>query len=106
MGIKAQQSELETERQRGVLKVYGRQYDLVSVEGKLSVRNFQNKAITMEISKTLSGEVSSSEPVAKVQKLAKGLRRMNSLSKLTWTVELEAGQEKIITYAYKVYIRR
>ena len=106
MGVKAQQSELETERQRGVLKVYGRQYDLVSVEGKLSVRNFQNKSITMEISKTLSGEVSLSEPVAKVEKLAKGLRRMNSLSKLTWTVELEAGEEKKLAYAYKVYIRR
>lgn len=106
MGVKAQQSELETDRQRGLLKVYGRQYDLVSVQGKLSVQNFQNKAITMEISKTLSGEVISTDPQAKIEKLAKGLRRMNSTSKLTWTVELDASQEKELAYAYKVYIHQ
>ena len=72
----------------------------------MSVQNFQNKAITMQISKTLSGEVTSSEPSAKVEKLAKGLRRMNSTSKLTWTVQLDASQEKTLAYAYQVYIRR
>ncbi len=106
MDVKAQPSELQTDRQRGILKVCGRQYELVNVQAKLSVQNFQNKAITMEISKTHSGEVISTDPQAKIEKLAKGLRRMNSLSKLTWTVELEPSQEKQIAYTYKVYVRR
>ena len=106
MSVKAQQKELETERQRGVLTVYGRNYDLVDIEGKLSVRNFQDKAITMEITKTVSGEVVSHEPRAKIEKLARGLRAVNSLSKLTWSIELEPGQEKEINYAYRVYVRR
>ena len=106
VGMLAAQGELEKDRQRGVLKEYGRQYDLVSVEGTLWVENFEAKAITLEISKSVSGEVTSSEPGAKVEKLAKGLRRVNGVSKLSWTVELEACEEKQISYAYKVYVRR
>jgi hypothetical protein len=78
----------------------------VTVEGKLSVRNFQQKAITLEITKTLSGEVKSSAPEAKMESLARGLRRMNAVRKLTWTVELEPGERKDLGYLYEVYVRR
>jgi hypothetical protein len=76
------------------------------VEGKLSVANFQQKVITVEITKTLSGEVKSSQPEAKSETLARGLRRMNALRKLTWTVELGPQETKQLSYVYEVYVRR
>ena len=106
MSVKAQQVELETERKRGALNVYGRNYDLVSIQGTLSVKNFQPKSVTLEITKTLSGQVTSSEPEAKIEKLARGLSRVNELSQLTWTIDLEPDQEKEITYTYQAYVRR
>jgi len=106
VGVKAEQLELETERKRDAAQLYGYHYDLVTVEGKLSVTNFQQKAITLEITKTLSGEVKSSQPEAKIETLARGLRGMNAVRKLTWTIELEPGESKQLDYVYEVYVRR
>jgi hypothetical protein len=106
VSIKAEQLELETERKRDATQLYGHHYDLVTVDGKISVTSFQPKAITLEVTKTLSGEVKSSEPEAKVETLARGLRRMNAVRKLTWTIELKSGEQKQLGYVYEVYVRR
>ncbi len=103
--VKAEQSELEVARKREALHLYGDYFDLITVEGELSATNFQDKAITLEVSKTLSGEVQSSQQ-AKIEKQAKGLRRMNGVARLTWTIELNAGERKQIVYKYEVYVRR
>ena len=70
------------------------------------ISNFLPKAITLEITKTLSGEVKSSQPEAKIEKLARGLRRVNTTAKLTWTIELKTDEHKEIGYTYDVYVRR
>ncbi len=106
VNVRAEQIELETDRKRDAARLYGYSYDLVTVEGKLSVTNFQQKAITLEITKTLSGEVRSSQPEAKTEKLARGLQRMNGILKLAWTIELEPGEQKQLSYVYDVYVRR
>jgi hypothetical protein len=106
VNVKAEQRELETDRKRDTLQLYGDHFDLITVEGKLSVSNFQQKAITVEITKTLSGEVKSSQPEAKSETLARGLHRMNALRKLTWTIELGPQETKQLGYVYEVYVRR
>jgi hypothetical protein len=104
--IKAEQVELEIERKRDVIQLYDRHYDLVTVEGKLSVTNFQEKAITLEITKTLSGDVKSSQPQAKIETKAQQLLRMNKNAELTWTVELGPNEQKHLSYIYDMYVRR
>ena len=106
VGVKAEQIELETSRKREVIRMYGDIFDQITVRGDLSVLNTQNKAIKLEITKTLSGEVQSTDPAAKQEKLAKGLGRMNGLSKLTWTIDLPPATERRVNYVYEVYVRR
>lgn len=106
IGIKADQVEFETDRKRDAMQLYGRHYDLVTVRGELSALNTQSKAVTLEITKTLSGEIASIDPDAKQEKLATGLRQMNGLTKLTWTLDLAPAAEQKIAYTYKVYVRR
>ncbi len=106
VGVKADQIELETERKRDAARLYGNSYDLITVRGELSVMNAQDKPIKLEITKMLSGEVKSADPDTKREKLAKGLRRMNGLMKLTWTIDLAGGAEKELNYVYEVYVRR
>ncbi len=106
LNVKAEQLELETDRDREALRLYGDFFDLVTVEGKLSVTNFQDKIISLEITKTLSGEVKSMQPEAKIEKLARGLRRVNGVSKLIWTIDLQPAEQKQLSYTYTVYIRR
>ena len=106
VSVKAEQVEFEIERKRDAMRMYGDHFDLITVQGKLSVTNFLPKPITLEITKTLSGEVKSSQPEAKIEKLARGLRRVNTTAKLTWTIELKTDEHKEIGYTYDVYVRR
>lgn len=106
VGVKAEQREFETNRKREAARMYGYSYDLITVRGDLSIVNFQDKAVDLEITKSLSGEVKSSDPVAKIEKLAAGLRRMNGLRKLTWALQLNPGEKKDVSYVYDVYVRR
>ena len=41
----------------------------------------------------------------KATKLAEAIAVDNPLSRLTWEVTLKAGEEKIIKYRYKVWLR-
>jgi len=85
--------------------MYGYRYDLVTVRGELSVVNFQDKTVDLEITKTLSGELKSAEPDAKIEKLATGLRGMNARVQLTWTLELKPGEKASLSYLNELYIR-
>jgi hypothetical protein len=104
--VKAEQLELETARKQDASQLYGNHYDLVTITGKLSIANHQDKAIIAEITKTISGDLKSSEPNAKVESLARGLNRMNPVRNLTWTIELAPNEKKELEYVYDVYVRR
>jgi hypothetical protein len=106
VNVKAEQIELEKDRKRDAGHWYNYNWDLVTVEGKLSVTNNQEKPITLEVTKMLSGEVKTMQPDAKLEKLAKSLRMVNANVRLTWTAELGPGEKKDFTYNYEVYVRR
>jgi len=106
VGVKAEQGEFETDRRREAARMYGWTWDLITVKGEFSVVNFQDKAVDLEITKTLSGELKTMDPETKVERIAVGLRRMNGLAKLTWNLQLGPGQTKTAAYTYDVYVRR
>ena len=58
----------------------------------------------MEIKKTFVGEVINTDPKAKVKKIAEGLKGVNYNSVITWEIPLKKGEEKRITYKYKIYV--
>jgi hypothetical protein len=106
MAVQAEQNEHETERARSAVRLYGWDYDQITIEGKLRVTNRKAEPVEMEIRKTLSGEVQATLPQAKVEKLARGLARMNPLNVATWNITLTPGEQKEITYTYQALIRR
>ena len=105
MNVVAERSEIELSRERSAATFYGYHYDLVKVKGDLKIKNHQDKSVTVEVTKSLSGEVLDRAPEAKDTKTAKGLQRVNPRHELVWEFELSPGQEKNISYTYSVYIR-
>lgn len=105
MNVRAEQIELEKDRKHNAAQWYNTNWDLVTVEGKLAVINNQDKPITLEVTKSLSGEIKVMQPEAKLEKLAKSLRMVNANIRLTWTIELAPGEQKEIGYTYEVYVR-
>lgn len=105
--ISAEQNEYETKRQRNAATFYGRNYDLVTVSGKLQVTNYKSESASIRITKKLSGEILTKDGEPEETKLAKGLRSVNPESQLIWTVDVKPGKDNSIelNYKYQVYVR-
>jgi len=104
--VSAEQSETEVSRQRDAVQLYGNHFDRVAIQGELRVTNYQEKAISLEIKKTVSGEIKETKPAAKDTTLAQGLKRMNPVHQLTWTITLKPQESQQIAYTYEALIRR
>lgn len=103
--IKVSKEENEKERKRDAMRLYGYTYDLVTVEGKLKLKNFKKQQVSMDIEKTVTGEVAQNGG-GKVEKLATALKAINPTSFIQWEFPLKAGEEKTITYTYTIYVRQ
>jgi hypothetical protein len=103
--VRASHEENEVERQRDLQRRNNRNYDLVTIEGTLTIKNYKSKEIRLSIADRVRGSVESQTDEGKATKLAEAIAVDNPLSRLTWEVTLKAGEEKIIKYRYKVWLR-
>ncbi|HVR23001.1 MAG TPA: hypothetical protein VMU26_06735 [Candidatus Polarisedimenticolia bacterium] len=103
--LRASHEENEVDRQKDVQRRRSHNYDEVTVEGTLTVRNYKSKEVRLSIADRVRGSVESQTDDGKTTKLAEAIAVDNPLSRLTWEVTLKAGEEKIIKYRYKVWLR-
>jgi len=103
--VRTDKKELEVERQPKALYRNGSEFEAVTVEGTLKVKSYKSKEIALKISRTLVGEVLSATTDGKTEKLGEAIRGVNSTSRITWDVKLKPGEEKVITYRYKILVR-
>ena len=63
--------------------------------------------MSVEITKTVSGEVDTAEGNPQIVKLAQGMRRVNPRSRLTWTIDVPPTPDQAVklTYRYRFYTR-
>ncbi len=101
--VRAEQSQTETTRTQ--VNIAGRNYDEVTVAGKLKLTNWKNAEISMLVRKSVVGEVLES-PDGKVTKVARNLTSVNSNSEIEWEFKLPAGKDRELPYQYKVLISR
>ena len=103
--IKAERAEFEVDRKRNAATLFGSSYALLTVRGQLNVANFKNKDVTLTINRDLSGEVVKTSPAARVDQVAKGLRKANPRSLLRWEIPIKARDKAEVEYVYRVYVR-
>jgi hypothetical protein len=83
-------TEREIARQQKVQRRRGYEYDLVTVEGTLKVKNYKPKDVRLNIRKT------------QTVKLGEAVATDCPLSRHTWEIALKAGEERIVTYRYRL----
>lgn len=105
--LQAEHNEFETNRQRAADIAYNINYDLVTVRGELALTNYSDKAVKVEIAKTITGEVQQAAGDPKIQQLARGLRMVNPRSKMVWTLDVQPGKDNALRleYVYQVFVR-
>ena len=103
--VRTDKKETEVDRQPRATTRSGSYYDAVTVEGTLKVKNYKSKDIALKIYRSLIGEVLTTTDNGKTEKLAEVIRSMNPTSRITWDLVFKPGEEKIITYRYKILVR-
>jgi hypothetical protein len=103
--IRSSHEEQEIAREQNVPRRRNYQYDLVTVEGTLKVKNYKSKNVRLNIRKTIRGAVESQSDGGEAVKLGEAIQTDNPMSCLTWEITLKAGEERVISYRYKVWVR-
>lgn len=103
--IRAAQQENEVARQQGIQRRRNYSYDEVTVEGTLKIKNYKSKEVHLAITRTVRGTVESQTDAGTSDKLAEAIAVDNPLSRLNWEITLKPGEERSVTYRYKVWLR-
>ncbi len=105
MDIRSSHEEREIARQQNVQRRHGYEYDLVTVEGSLKLKNYKTKEVSVDVGKTSRGEVEMQSDEGKAVKVGEAIQADNPLSRLSWKIALKAGEERVVTYRYKIFVR-
>lgn len=84
-----------------------RYYDLVTVEAEIEIQNFKGKDIRLDIKRAIYGELmESSEKWLKSPRLQprSSYTTYNPYTDVCWEMKIKKGEQKKITYTYKVYL--
>jgi len=103
--IRSSHEEREVAREQNVERRRNYNYDRVTVEGTMKVKNYKSKDVRLNIRKTLRGEVLSQSDGGEAVKLGEAIQTDNPMSRLNWEITLKAGEERVISYRYKVWVR-
>ncbi len=97
----------EKTRTKETLRWNGSDYDfdLVTVEGTVKVRNVQKQPVELVLTRNLVGQVANASDEAKIIKSGLNLQSVNSNSIIKWSVKIPPG-EKEVKYTYSVYVRK
>lgn len=80
-------------------------FDLVTVEGTIKLRNIKKEPVQMVLTRNLVGEVISAADNGAVSREGLNLQAVNPNSVVKWNLTVPSG-EKEIRYTYKVYVRK
>jgi len=103
--IRVSHEENEVDRQRDLQRRHNYNYDQVTVEGRLTINNYKSKEVRLSIADRVRGTIESQTDDGKSEKLAEAIAVDNPLTRLTWEVTLQGGEERVIKYRYKVWLR-
>lgn len=80
-------------------------YDLVTVEGTIKLKNVKKQPVEIVLTRNVTGDVLSAAENGKISREGFNLQAVNPNSIIKWNLTLPTG-EKEIKYSYKVFVRR
>jgi hypothetical protein len=105
VNIARDQSESEIDRKLKAHSPRPNYYlDLVTLEGKLKLRNYEKRDVTIVIVQKVPGRPTYASDDGKLAVDTKKLRLTERAGSVSWRIILKPGQEKTLTYKYERYV--
>lgn len=77
--------------------------DWVTVETKVTIHNYKNKNIRLDLKRAITGELKESTTEWKLSPRVQFGHTLNKKTDVCWEIELKAGEQKVIKYSYSFY---
>lgn len=77
--------------------------DLVEVEAEVTVHNYKNKAIRLDLKRAIIGELDKSDVEWQLAPRVQFGYTLNKKTDVCWEMKLKAGEKKVIKYTYSFY---
>lgn len=78
-------------------------YRKVTIKGTVKIENHQPKAVQLNITKSINGEIKNASSSGKINKSGQ-YNGINAYSDAEWNISVGANEEKSVTYEYEVYV--
>ncbi len=104
--ISVKDGEVEISREEKKKTVHKTAYDLITVDANITVKNYKDEDIDLTVKRTINGDLISTSSDWTSKKIVSLYRSANITNNVKWEIHLKAGEEKKITYRYKVYVER
>ena len=104
LSVRTLSTEVEKADERNHLRIGGHNYREVSVRGELLICNHRGEPVTMVVRRQFSGEKTAASDAPVERKREEGVYSVNPRNELEWTVILQPGEQKTLTYEYKVLV--
>ena len=79
-------------------------FDLVTLEGKLKLRNYEKRTVDVVIANPIPGKPLTADQGGEISVDSAKLRLLDRQGTIHWRLKLEPGEEKTLTYQYERYV--
>ena len=104
LSIRTRSSEYEEPEGRKRVMIAGDDYNQVNCRGTLTVANNRAETVKVVIRRRFSGELIEADAEPQTVLLQEGAYSLNQRNELTWTITLEPGESRALTYRYTVLV--
>jgi hypothetical protein len=98
-------AEEESQRNDSYKKINSNMYSRVVIKGSVTISNLQNKEVTVNVKKILSGSVLTQSDNGKATRTGMGYDN-NPSSMIAWEIKMPVNGKKILNYEYEVLYRQ
>ena len=86
-------------------KIYGTtRYDLLTIQGEITLKNYKNIDIDLNVKRTITGELKESDSNWLKNQRINIQTALNKITDVCWELNLKKSEEKKIIYTYKVIV--
>ncbi|MBN1571321.1 MAG: DUF4139 domain-containing protein [Acidobacteria bacterium] len=104
LSIRTRYTETEQPGRREIAYIGGNDYREITVKGELKVNNHRKETVSIVIRRRFSGDLTSADGSPTCVLREEGITSVNRRNELTWTFDLNPGEEKILAYQYLILV--
>jgi hypothetical protein len=104
LSVRTNSVEYEEEGGREIIAWGGRNFRKVPVKGELQICNHRKEAVRMVIRREFSGDLVAADASPETKLLERGVYSVNRRQELVWTIDLDPGEERKLTYQYTALV--